>query len=419
MWFMFAHIDADAFFASVLQRKDPRLRGKPLLALGAGGCIVIAASYPAKRKGVKTGMRLKDAKSLCPDAIALLSDFTEACNASEQIETILRSQTAAVEQMSVDEWFLDLRELVGGIPADLALWAKDVQRTISSSVGIGMSVGIAPTKLLAKMASEYRKPARVTVICPPHLPPTPYPLPTASILIETFLKDRPVASIPGIGRARQVHAASLNWQTAWDFAYADEKTVVHLFGRPGSDLQRELQGLPVSAVITESAPPKSISRGRSFRCTRERADIFSMIVRQVSVCTLRMREQRLACRHLTLWVRDAAFRYADAHVRLPRPMDTEDALLPYVRHCFARLWKRVDGCTQAGVALCNLLPAGPAQYSLFEEPKNADRSESVQKTLDAVRARFGRDSIVRAAGLQKKPPRSRLPNAFGHIGETK
>lgn len=410
---MFAHIDADAFFASVLQRKDPRLRGKPLLALGAGGCIVIAASYPAKRKGVKTGMRLQDAKKLCPDAIALLSDFTEACNASEQIETILQAQTAAVEQMSVDEWFLDLKELVGGIPADLALWAKDVQRTISSSVGIGMSVGIAETKLLAKMASEYRKPAGITIVVEES------PRTTYCILRTAFLKDRPVAAIPGIGRARQVHAASLNWQTAWDFAYADEKTVVHLFGRPGSDLQRELQGLPVSAVITESAPPKSISRGRSFRCTRERADVFSMVVRHVSVCTLRMREQRLACRHVTLWMRDAAFRYADAHVRLPRPMDTEDALLPYVRHCFARLWKRVDGCTQAGVALCNLLPAGPAQYSLFEETKNADRSESVQRTLDAVRARFGRDSIVRAAGLQKKPPRSRLPNALGHIGETK
>ncbi|MDD5041258.1 MAG: DNA polymerase IV [Candidatus Peribacteraceae bacterium] len=410
---MYCHVDADAFFASVLQRKDPRLRGKPLLALGAGGGIVIAASYPAKRKGVKTGMRLQDAKKLCPDAIALLSDFTEACRASEQIETILQAQTAAVEQMSVDEWFLDLRELVGGIPADLALWAKNVQHTISSSVGIGMSVGIAETKLLAKMASEYRKPAGITIVVEKSLH-------TAYCILRTaFLKDRPVASIPGIGRARQVHAASLNWQTALDFACTEEKTFVHLFGRPGKDLQQELRGIPVASVVRESAPPKSVSRGRSFRCTRERADVFSMVVRHVSVCTLRMREQHLACRHLTLWVRDAAFRYADAHVRLPRPMDTEDTLLPYVRHCFARLWKHMNGCTQAGVALCNLLPAGPAQYSLFEEPENADRSESVQKTLDTVRARFGRDSIMRATGLQRKSSRSSLPNTFGHIGTTR
>ena len=125
---------------------------------------MIAASYPAKAKGVRTGMRLNDAKALCPDAIALLSDFTEACRASGQIETILRSLTPAVEQMSVDEWYLDLRELVGGIPSDPGAWARTVQQTISQSVGIGMSVGIAQTKLLAKMASEYRKPAGITIV---------------------------------------------------------------------------------------------------------------------------------------------------------------------------------------------------------------------------------------------------------------
>ncbi len=410
---MYCHVDADAFFASVLERKDPRLRGKPLFALGAGGGIVIAASYPAKAKGVKTGMRLKDAKRLCPDAIALLSDFTEACTASQQIETILRTLTPAVEQMSVDEWFLDLTRLVGGIPHDPGTWARNLQKIISESVGIGMSIGIAPTKLLAKMASEYRKPAGVTVVL---LPPTPYPLPPAGLHIEAFLKDRPVASIPGIGRARQVHAASLNWQTAFDFACAEPKTVVHLFGRPGRDLQEELKGNPMSSVVQESAPPKSISRGRSFRRTSDHAEVFGIIVRHLSICVLRMREQGLACRRIVLWSRDSAYRFADAQARLPQLMDTEDTLLPYVRHCFARLWKHAQSATQAGLTLCDLVPAGPAQYSLFVEPKQTQRSESVQETLDAVRTRFGRESIMRAAGLQKKPRRSSLANAFGHIG---
>ena len=97
-------------------------------------------------------------------------------------------------------------------------------------------------------------------------------------------------------------------------------------------------------------------------------------------------------------------------------MDTEDALLPYVRHCFDSLWKHVQGCTQAGVALCDLLPAGPAQYSLFTAPANVHRDENIQTTLDQIRTRFGRESIMRATGLQKKPRRSSLPNAFGHIG---
>lgn len=407
---MFAHIDADAFFASVLERKDPRLKGLPLLALGAGGGIVIAASYPAKAKGVRTGMRLNDAKALCPDAIALLSDFTEACRASEQIETILRSLTPAVEQMSVDEWYLDLCELVGGIPSDPGAWARTVQQTISQSVGIGMSVGIAPTKLLAKMASEYRKPAGITIVRE-EASDTEY-----SILRIAFLKDRPVAAIPGIGRARQVHAASLDWQTAWDFTVAEQNTVVHLFGRPGRDLQDELRGIPVTAVVAEHAPPKSVSRGRSFRCTFDESEVFALILRHLSICTLRMRGQGLACRRVVLWSRDAAYRFTDAQARLPQSMDTEDSLLPYVRHCFTRLWKHAQGYTQAGLALCDLLPTGPAQYSLFVEPQKTQRSESVQKTLDTVRTRFGRESIMRATGLQKKPRRSSLPNAFGHIG---
>lgn len=407
---MFAHIDADAFFASVLQRKDPRLRGKPLFALGAGGGIVIAASYPAKAKGVKTGMRLQDARRLCPDAVALLSDFTEACRASGQIETILRSQTAAVEQMSVDEWFLDLTRLVGGIPPDIGRWAEDLRKTISSSVGIGMSIGVAPTKLLAKMASEYRKPAGITIVTE-ESHHSAY-----GILRTAFLQDRPVAAIPGIGRARQVHAASLNWRTAFDFACAEPKTVVHLFGRPGKDLQDELNGIAVTGVVTNQAPPKSLSRGRSFRSTNDEAEVFALLLRHLSICVLRMREQGLACRRIVLWSRDSGYRFADAHARLPRLMDTEDALLPYVRHCFARLWKHAHGVTQAGLALCDLLPAGPAQYSLFVDPEQTQRSESVQETLDQVRTRFGRESIMRAAGLQKKPRRSHLPNAFGHIG---
>lgn len=414
----FAHIDADAFFASVLERKDPRLKGKPLFALGAGGGVVIAASYAAKAKGVKTGMRLAEAKKLCPEAIARLSDFTEACAASKQIESILRMRLEGVEQMSVDEWFLDLKTLPGGIPMELEAWARALQADITRSVGISMSVGIAPTKLLAKMASEYQKPAGVTVVL---LPPTPYALPPhpACLSLESFLKNRPEAAIPGIGPARQVHAASLNWQTAWDFANAEQKTVVHLFGRPGRDLQEELKGIPVTSVVTHGAPPKSVSRGRSFRMTNDRNRVLSLLVEHVSICVLRMRGEGLACRRIALWLRDATFRYVGDQIRLPRAMNTEDALLPYARHCLERLWRSLRGCTQAGIALHDLIPAGPAQYSLFTEPQNIDRAEQVQETLDAIRTRFGRSSIVRATGLEKASTRPRLPTDLSSVASAK
>lgn len=412
---MFAHIDADAFFASVLERKDPHLKGKPLLALGAGGGIVIAASYPAKAKGVKTGMRLVEARKLCPDAIARLSDFTEAVRASQQIEEILRSIAALVEQMSVDEWYVDLQSMPGSIPDDLAAWATEIQKNIARSVGLTVSVGIAPTKLLAKMASEYRKPSGITIVSNTLLP-TAY-----CILLTTFLRDRPAAAIPGIGRARQVHTASYNWRTAWDIAGADPETIVHLFGRPGYDLQEELKGHPRSIVVNEAAPPKSISRCRSFPRTTDMRTIFGIVMEHAAICILRMRQQGLSCRGISVWLRDQAYHYVSETIRLPERLDTEERLQPAIRACFDRIDSSCSsGCTQAGLALLELLPRGSVQYSLFETTEKVDRAEEIQRSLDMVRTKFGRGSIVRATSLQRKDgPQKKVPNAFGHIGEAR
>ncbi len=161
---MIAHVDADAFFASVLVRKDPRLQGKPLLALGMGGGCVIAASYEAKAKGVRTGMRLTDALRLCPEALKVHSDFRETGLASDQIVSIIEEHCPFIEQFSIDEWFLDLTSLVGGVPGDLTAWATHLRQEILKRTGLSVSAGIGASKLLAKMASEYRKPGGVTVV---------------------------------------------------------------------------------------------------------------------------------------------------------------------------------------------------------------------------------------------------------------
>src|SRR5207248_2984219 len=148
---MIAHIDADSFFASVLQRKHPHLKGKPLIAAGMGGGCVIAATYEAKAKGVKTGMPMREAIKLCPEAIRMPSDFRETGIASQQIEAILSDVCPIIEQYSIDEWFLDLASMVGGIPADPVTWARALQTDVKRRTDIGVSIGVAPSKLLAKM----------------------------------------------------------------------------------------------------------------------------------------------------------------------------------------------------------------------------------------------------------------------------
>lgn len=382
---MIAHVDADAFFASVLERLHPHLKGKPLFALGMGGSFIIAASYEAKAKGVKTGMQLREARRLCPGAAEMPSDFRETGLASEQIEAVLISVCPRIEQMSIDEWYLDLRTLVGGVPADTRAWGVMLRDMVIAKTGLSVSVGIAPTKTLAKLAGETAKPAGVTAIGENELP--------------AFLTTRPLEAVCGIGRKRAIPAHAQGWSTAADFAAADPAMVERLFGKPGRELQRELCGHVEYPVDGATVPPKSISRCRSFRATDDVGLVWSHALGHLSRTVLRMRHWSLAATHVQLWVRTDAYESRGAAMRLPVPCDDETALLPALRSCFRSTVRRGERYTQAGFALHGLVHAAARQQSLFEAPESAVKDASLQRALDTVRDRFGRKTIVRAAAL--------------------
>lgn len=380
---MIAHIDADAFFASALQRKNPHLKGKPLLALGMGGGCVIAASYEAKAKGVKTGMRLRDAKKLCPRAVALPSDFDEALLASRQIEQILQNRCPIMQRYSVDEWFLDLTSLVGGLPDNVKAWAQEIQQTVMNKTHLSISIGIGSSKLLAKMASEYRKPAGITYV---HN-------------VEAFLKDRTAEAIPGIGKRRSVHSQSHGWKTAWDIATAPSNTVQKLFGRPGLAMQRELLGECREPVEIGSAPPKSISRTRSFPSTRNREMVYAHLLHHLTYVMLKMRREGLACKMVSVWLRSGEYTFDQKEQKLSQPMDTEEHVLPYVHRCFEKLYSQGESYTQVGLGLYGLNPKGGTQYCLFEDPETTKEAEQIQGALDTVHARYGREALKRGAAM--------------------
>lgn len=390
---MIAHVDADAFFASVLQRKHPRLCGKPLLALGMGGGCVIAASYEAKAFGVKTGMRLTEALRLCPHAVHVLSDFRETGIASDQIGTILRDHCPVMEQTSIDEWFLDLTTLPGGLPKDLETWAKVLQSVTHRSTGLTVSVGIAPTKLLAKMASEYRKPAGITIVAH-SMRDAKYKIP-----IPVFLQSCPAAAIPGIGRRRTVHTDIHGWKMAWDIATAPTEQLLTLFGKPGLDMQRELRGEAVAQVTDDAAPPKSLSRCRSFRRTSDTEQVWASMLRHLSYLVLKLRRHHLAARGISAWVRDDTYSHGGTQRVFSVPLRTEEAMTPFLQECFQELCAAKRVYTQAGVGLWQLCSEGTMQFSLFREPTETVREERLQASLDQLRSQFGRDIIGRGSAL--------------------
>lgn len=400
---MIAHIDADAFFASALQRKRPDLRGKPLLALGMGGGCVIAASYEAKAKGVKTGMRLSEARKLCRGAIALPSDFDEALLASRQIEQILQNRCPIIQRYSVDEWFLDLKSLPGGLPDNIKYWALELQETVKRSVGLTVSIGIGPSKLLAKMSSEYRKPEGLTIVSK-HVHSTDSAF---YILHSTFLQDRAAEAIPGVGRRRALHTAAQGWETAYDIAHADQETVQKLFGRPGLAMQRELLGELIEKVEVESAPPKSISRTRSFSPTGNREMVYAHLLHHLTYTMLKMRRAGLACSAISVWLRNSAYTFEQKESKLSQAADTEEYVLPYVHQCFERLFEQGGKYTQVGLGLYGLNPKGGTQYSLFDNPKTIHEAENIQGAMDDLHKKYGRESVKRGSAMAvqhaKKP----------------
>ena len=385
---MIAHIDADSFFASVLIRLHPHLKGKPVLAIGMGGSCVIAASYEAKAKGVKTGMRLREARMLVPHAIEMASDFRETGLASRQIESILKDTCPIVEQMSIDEWFLDLASLVGGLPEDLKEWATNIRLEILKQTDLSMSVGVAPTKTLAKMASEYRKPAGITVV--------------QKRDIEQFLKDRPAAAISGIGRQRKAKTDAMGWATAWDFARASNEALKKICGCTGIELQRELLGERVYIVRADIRPPQSISRCRTFKATTERALLKAHLLKHLEYCTMKMRRQSLLCTEISLHVRTAEYQYIVSHHRFPQACSTASQMMPAMLSALERIMIKGKRYGQVGLALHGLTPTGSIQQSIFEDVEVSIADERLQAALDRIQTRFGRDSVTRGAALQVK-----------------
>src|SRR5258708_295468 len=243
------HIDMDAFYASVEQRDDPQLRGKPVVVAWRGNrSVVCAASYEARRFGVRSAMSAVRAEHLCPNAVFLAPDFPRYREVSRQVREIFKRHTDLIEPLSLDEAYLDVSENKTSLPTATQV-ARAIREQIRAELSLTASAGVAPNKFLAKIASDWKKPNGLFVIQPEE--------------VDSFLLPLPVGRIPGVGKVTEEKLKHLEVQTIADLRRIDLATLEGRFGRYGVRLYELARGIDISEVVPDR-PTQSISAEDTF-----------------------------------------------------------------------------------------------------------------------------------------------------------
>ena len=258
------HADMDAFYASVEQRDNPDLRGKPVIVAWKGNrSVVCAASYEARAFGVRSAMPAMRAERLCPDAIFLAPDFTRYRAVSKSVREIFKRHTELIEPLSLDEAYLDVTENKTGLPT-ATLVARTIREQIRQELNLTASAGVAPNKFLAKLASDWRKPNGLFVIQPEE--------------VDAFLLPLPVGRLPGVGKVTEEKLAKLGIKTVGELRELEVAKLEDEFGRYGVRLYELARGVDENQVVPDR-PTKSISVEDTFQADVLLAETEPMIRR--------------------------------------------------------------------------------------------------------------------------------------------
>jgi DNA polymerase-4 len=379
------HADLDAFYASVEQRDAPRLRGRPVIV---GGGVVLAASYEAKARGVRTAMGGRQALDLCPDAIVVPPRMDVYSQASKDVFAIFRDTTPLVEGISIDEAFLEvggLRHIVG-TPEQVAV---RLRQRVKAEVGLPISVGIARTRFLAKVASAVSKPDGLLLVEPDRE--------------REFLHPLPVERLWGVGKVTAEKLHRLGIRTVGQLAELEEATAERLLGKASGAHLHALARLrdprPVDTTRRRGSIGSQRALGRRAR-TPEELDL--MLTQILDRLARRLRDGDRACRTVVLRLRFGDFAKATRSHTVGAPTDRTAVLLAVAQGLLAGALPEIAerGITLIGVSLTQLRRAGDLQPEL---PIDWGEGVRLDTVLDAVREKFGATSVARAAQLGRDP----------------
>jgi DNA polymerase-4 len=377
-----AHVDCDAFFASVEKRDRPELAGRPVLIGGGQRGVVAAACYVARMYGVRSAWPMFKALKACPDAVVIRPDFAKYAEASRAVRALMADLTPLVQPLSIDEAVLDLRgtEALHGAPAAIML-ARFAAR-VETEIGLTVSIGLAPNRLLAKIAAGRDKPRGFAVL---------------GADARAVLAPSPVRLLPGVGPAleRRLHALGLTHLA--HLQALDDRTARMRLGDDGPALARRARGEDSRAVTIER-DTKSVSAESTFDTDLiSVADLERHLWRLSEKLGRRLREKALAAGGVTLKLKTSRFASRTRAARLPGPTILPDLLFAAARSLLA---KEADGTAfrLIGIGASPLLPGAMADQGDLADP-GAPRRAAAQAAIDALRARFGDTAIGRGRGL--------------------
>ena len=380
------HVDMDAFYASVEVAKDPSLRGKPVIVGGlAGRGVVTSASYEARAFGVRSAMPTITAHRLCPDGIYLSNDFDAYAEFSQRIKEVFDSYSPLVEPLSLDEAFIDVGGSVKlfGSPVDIA---RRIKQDVVA-LGLPCTVGVAPNKYLAKLASAQGKPNGLLVI--------------KADAVQQFLQPLPVEALWGVGAATAETLRRLGLKSVGDVATIPRRTLERAIGDSlGAHLHDLANGVD-DRRVTPHEPAKSVGSEETFSSDLDDTEIILReILRLADRTASRLREKGMCGRTVTLKVRWSNFKTITRSRTMPAEFDNAAEIYEAVRALYLKLDPQRPRIRLLGVSVSSLVPGPPRRQLLLDDSGRAAWNEAAQ-AVDDIRRRFGDEAVTPATLLDR------------------
>jgi DNA polymerase IV len=390
------HVDMDAFYASVEQRDDPSLRGRPVIVGGTGGRgVVAAASYEVRRYGVHSAMPMREALRRCPDAVCVRPRIGHYADVSKQVFAVFHDFTPLVQGLSLDEAFLDVTAGTGDLGNGEHV-AHEIKRRIHERTGLTASVGVAPNKLVAKIASDLRKPDGLVVVRPDE--------------INAVLDPLPIRKLFGLGAKTAPKVEALGIHTLGELRQASAAQLRPIFGRYTERVLQRAAGIDTRPVVPDQ-DEKQISAEETFDADiADHARLRAEIVRLGDKVGARLRSRELTASCVTVKIRRKDFT-TYSRQRHFEPPSHETRVITSIATELLDAWLAAQpraALRLLGVGVSDLQPA--TQLDLFTAPQTA-RNRDLDAAVDRIRERFGRNALARASTLDAAGPEAEKPGS--------